>query len=262
MSKIGYTYGSEWHLLRYLGYHRDALDRAVRRSIPYSSVPRWLDWGFERRLTAVEKGPPRFLDDEFAGVDFLTAPEQDRLRTPLRGFWPCTGNLPNWDAIARLNIGGEPSWLIVEAKSHLGELNSICKAKARDVGGGRDQIIQAFRDTQQALGVGKDAEAWLGPFYQFSNRLAFLNFFLREGVPVHLLCIYFLGDRFPGGRGVFCPETEPEWQTALAVMEQHVGWQPDGLLSGLVHKLFLPVRPPAIPANPTADESPEGRRSS
>ena len=29
MGKIGYTYGSEWHLLRYLGYHRNELNRQI-----------------------------------------------------------------------------------------------------------------------------------------------------------------------------------------------------------------------------------------
>ena len=93
------------------------------------------------------------------------------------------------------------------------------------------------------MGKDKGADPWLGPFYQFSNRLAFLRFFNDEGIPLHLLFLYFLGDRFPRGRGVFCPETEAEWQTALTVMEHHVGWQPGNRLFGHVHKLFLPVCP-------------------
>ena len=243
MSKIGYTYGSEWNLLRYLGYHRDAFDQAVQGAIPDTSVLGWLDWRFEQRLAAVDKPPPRFLDREFEGLDFLSGPEQDRLWTPMRDFWPSTGSLPNWDAVGRVNVKGKVSWLIVEAKSHLGELNNICKAKGKEVGGGRDQILAAFRATQESLGIATSPEAWLGPFYQFSKRLAFLNFFVNQGIPIHLLFLYFLGDRFPPGRGVFCPETEAEWRTALNVMEQHAGWLPGNPLSGQVHELFLPVCP-------------------
>lgn len=243
MSKIGYTYGSEWHLLRYLGYHRDEFNRAVEDAIPGSTVKAWLDQRFEQRRANVDGKPPRFLDREFEGIEFLPGPEQDRLRTPLSDFWPTTGSLPNWDAIGRVEVQGQACWLILEAKSHLGELNSICKAKGRDVGGDRERIIEAFRTTQDDLGIVKGADAWMGPFYQFGNRLAFLNFLDKQGIPAHLLLVYFLGDRFPEGRGVFCPETEAEWQTALVVMEQHLGWQPGNGLSARVHKLFLPVSP-------------------
>lgn len=241
MSKIGYTYGSEWHLLRYLGYHRDAMNRAVEVTIPGSTVRAWLDQHFEERPVVLDGKPPRFLDREFEGIDFLPGPKRDRLRKPLGDFWPTTGSLPNWDAVGRVELQGQSFWLIVEAKSHLGELNSICKARGQEDGGGRDRIIEAFRSTQDDLGIARDAEAWMGPFYQFGNRLAFLNFLVKHGIPVHLLLIYFLGDRFPQGRGVFCPETEAEWQTALVVMEQHVGWHPGNRLSHRVHKLFLPV---------------------
>lgn len=243
MSKIGHTYGSEWHLLRYLGYHRDALDRAVREVIPGSSVLGWLDWDFEQRSAAIDRSPPRILDREFEGIAFLPPPEQERLKTSLGNFWPNTGSLPNWDAVGRIEVNGQTDWLVVEAKSHLGEINSVCKAKGQDVGGGRERIVEAFKMTQADLGITKGPDAWLGPFYQFSNRLAFLSFFAREGIPVRLLTLYFLGDRFPQGRGVFCPETEAEWQPSLAVMEQHVGWTPDNPLYGRVHKLFLPVCP-------------------
>jgi len=243
MSKIGYTYGSEWHLLRYLGYHREAFNQAVQQAVPGSADLGWLDWGFEQRAAAIDKAPPRFLDVEFEGLDFLPERDRERLGPALQAFWPQTGALPNWDAVGRANLNGQMTWLIVEAKSHLGELNSICKAKGKDVGGGREQIIGAFRATQTSLGITTGADAWLGPFYQFSNRLAFLNFFVNEGIPVRLLFLYFLGDRFPAGRGVICPETEADWQTALAVMEQHVGWQPGNPLFGHIHKLFLPVCP-------------------
>lgn len=38
MSKIGYGYGSEWHLLRYLGYRRSLLNRSVVNCIAGDSV--------------------------------------------------------------------------------------------------------------------------------------------------------------------------------------------------------------------------------
>ena len=112
MSTIGFGYGSEWHLLRHLGYHRDDFDRAVEAAIPGSTGLRWLDAGFEADPAAANREPPRFLDREIEGLDFLPAPERERLATA----WPRTGSLPVWDAVGRVGVGGEDCWLIVEGQ--------------------------------------------------------------------------------------------------------------------------------------------------
>lgn len=46
MGKIGHGYGSEWHLLRYLGRHRNLLDNAVRDATRCGRFD-WLDFGFD-----------------------------------------------------------------------------------------------------------------------------------------------------------------------------------------------------------------------
>ncbi|MQB02127.1 MAG: hypothetical protein GEU78_18040 [Actinobacteria bacterium] len=51
---IGYTYGSEWHLLRYLAYHREDLSRDVEAAIPGSKVLRWLDHGYRKSLLVTD----------------------------------------------------------------------------------------------------------------------------------------------------------------------------------------------------------------
>jgi hypothetical protein len=70
MSTIGYGYGygSEWQLLRFLGYHRDHLNDAIRSKVPNSEVLDWLDGRFETTPAAVDKDPPRYLDLEFGGL--------------------------------------------------------------------------------------------------------------------------------------------------------------------------------------------------
>jgi hypothetical protein len=243
MGTIGYTYGSEWHLLRFLGYHRDALNRAVEESIPGSTVLDWSGSGYETGPAAVDREPPRFLDREFEGLGFLPQPQRERLLPELGRFWPMSGSLPNWDAVGRIKVGGEEGWLLVEAKSHLGEIKSSCGARPESEGGGRDQIGRAFRQTQEHLGISVGPEAWLGPFYQFCNRLAFLHFLTSRGIPTRLLFLYFLGDRFPSSSPACCPDTEAGWQEALGQMNRHTGWGPDNPLSGRVHRVFLPVSP-------------------
>lgn len=258
MSTVGVGYGSGWHLLRYLGDHRADLDRSVESAIAGGTVVGWLAPGCGTHPAPIDRVPPRPPGREIEGFEFLPAPRRQQLIPS----WPRTGSLPCRDAVARIKVDGEDGWLIVEAKSHLGELRSTCKAKGGDVGGGRDRIIGAFRATQQSPGITRGSDAWLGPYYQFGNSLAFLNLFADEGIPVHLLLLYFLGDRFPRGRGASCPGTEAGWQAALAVMEQHVGRQPGNPLFGRVHKLFLPACPPHPTPDPTADLPARGRGTS
>ncbi len=243
MSTIGYGYGSEFHLLRFLGYHRNALNQAIEDAIPRSAVLDWLDFAFESNPSTLAGEPPRQLDKEFKGLDFLTGPEKARLTPILPDFWPTTGNLPNWDAVGKIRVAGEEAWLIVEAKSHLAELRSTCGAKPEDQGGGRDKIIRAFRRTQSKLGVTVRPEAWLSPYYQFCNRVAFLDFLIEQGVPTRLLFLYFLGDRFPSTQAVACPGREADWGASLRQLERHTGWNAESPLGSRVHRVFLPVSP-------------------
>src|SRR5437773_2055981 len=99
MGQIGYGYGSEWHLLRYLGRHRRELNRGVEKQIastegdPGFRVADWLDFDFDRSK--------RFLDRELVGVNFLD--DGHPARIAWQNFWPRTRrpeHQPNWDAIA------------------------------------------------------------------------------------------------------------------------------------------------------------------
>lgn len=241
MGTIGYTYGSEWHLLRFLGYHRDAFNRAIEEAVPGSMIIDWLGTGFETSPSAIDREPPRFLDREFEGIGFLPPAERDRLHPSLNEFWPTTGSLPNWDAVGQIRAGGEDAWLLVEAKSHLGEIRSSCGAKPETQGGGRDKIIRAFRHVQDELGIAVGPDAWLSPYYQFCNRLAFLHFLTTHGVPARLMFLYFCGDRFPPTSAASCPGSEAGWEEALSQMVRHTGWTYDDRLARRVHKVFLPV---------------------
>jgi len=63
MAKIGYGYGSEWHLLRYLGYHRNYLNQEIDNQLGLQVI-KWLDFNFSG-LTQRFK-----LDDEHKGLSF------------------------------------------------------------------------------------------------------------------------------------------------------------------------------------------------
>lgn len=221
MGSIGHGYGSEWHLLSYLGRRRDELSTRVARMAGASAVE-WLD--FPR----TEAGACA----EWKGLDFI---EDPKLQAAWQAFWPQHAGIQNWDAIARLVVSGREEWLLVEAKAHIGEIKSNCGAKAE---GGRDTIVAAFKETKTSLGVDSGRD-WLNCYYQFCNRIAVADFLLRHKIPAQLLFVYFVGDT---AKGRECPEDEGGWLHALTAQDEYVGLPGTGhALEGRIHKLFLPV---------------------
>lgn len=156
MGKIGYEYGSEWHLLRYLGRHREALNRRILEEVGGESIA-WRDAHFHANAP---------FDAEWKGVEFL--PEEHPARSAWVTFWPQTGNVPNWDAVGLLTRNGAREWLLVEAKAHLEEARSSCAAKPK---GGLDQIKSTLQAVKAALGVDA-ARDWLDGYYQYCTATA------------------------------------------------------------------------------------------
>src|SRR5690348_2898278 len=100
MAEMGAGYGSECHLLRYLGRHRQALDKAVLSATRGDAVS-WLDYPFD--ATRAWKG------GEHKGLSFLATDK--RIQELWRSFWLQSGNPPNWDAVGRLTTNGVGEWL-------------------------------------------------------------------------------------------------------------------------------------------------------
>lgn len=226
MAEIGNGYGSECHLLRFLGRHRALLDASVMEAVGADGIT-WLDFPFDARRP--------WLDGEWKGLDFL--PADSPALAAWRRLWPRRGNPPNWDAVGCVTVGGVTEWLLVEAKANVEEMRSSCQASPD---GGRPAIERVLADTKAALGVAGDRD-WLNGHYQLCNRLAVLHLLTRHGVPARLLFIHFLGDR--GGAGRTCPATADAWSAELAAQDAHVGLPPVHPLSGRVHRMFLAVAP-------------------
>ena len=226
MSRIGYGYGSEWHLLRWMGRHRQEFDRRVINAVARANQSiEWLDCG----SNPANKWP----DAEIKGLDFLPASHSARIKW--QADWPQTGNVPNWDAVGRLVDGdGQVEWLLVEAKAHEGELLTSCGAKAH---GGRLQIEQFLDHAKSHLGVAATFD-WLTGHYQYANRVAILSFLERQGIRARLLFVYFTGEKHPGWN---CPATEQQWQSSLNRMKTHLGLTTGHYLSGRIHDIFPPV---------------------
>lgn len=225
MAMIGVGYGSECHLLRYLGRHRQLLNRCVCEVISGSALE-WLDFPFDARKP--------WKDGEWQALAFLA--NDVALQQAWAEYWPQSGNAQNWDAVGRITVNGAEEWLLVEAKANEEELLSDCGAVST---ASISKIGQAMAETKRALDVAAECD-WLRGHYQYCNRLAALHFLVQQHqIPARLLFIFFTGDRVPNRT---CPTSPQAWKDgALARQSAHVGLSPGHWLEDRVHQLFLPV---------------------
>ena len=222
MASIGAGYGSECHLLRYLGRHRSLFDERVGAALG-GAVLGWLDFHFDPSQV--------WPDGERTGLDFV---DDGAVQAAWAAWWPQGRGIHHWDAVGRYRVGAESGWLLVEAKANLEEIASDCRAKPE---GGRGQIEAAFAAVKQALGVDA-ARDWLRGHYQYANRIAALHFLGEHGVAARLLHVYFSGDRTPNRT---CPADAAGWADALAQQQAHVGIREGHPIRARIHELHLPV---------------------
>jgi hypothetical protein len=111
MGKIGYGYGSKWHLLRFLGYHREYFSKEVLKITGGKDIS-WLDFDFSKHYAHLNN------DRELVGLEFIQNP---KVREKWSEFWPQTGSSQNWDAVGKISYEDHEEWLLVEAKAHVGE---------------------------------------------------------------------------------------------------------------------------------------------
>jgi hypothetical protein len=230
MGKMGNGYGSEFHLLRYLGYRRHDLNREIEKTTG-GRVSDWLDFPV---------GAARF-DREWKGVDFVDSTSD--IKSAWEKFWPQTGNVPNWDAVGLLESNSRFEYILVEAKAHVEELQSSCSASKN---GGLDTIRGALKATIKANGFMADVEDWLSPYYQYANRLAHLHFLLQHDILARLVFIYFYGDNWgtktlSNGKPPKCPKDAHQWSAYLKDMHDRLRANGQSKLEERVHSLFLPV---------------------
>ena len=236
MGKIGYGYGSEWHLLRYLGYHRAYFSEEIVHIVGGQAVE-WLDFPFSSANAPLQD------DRELVGLEFIA---DTQVQAKWKTFWPQKGNAQNWDAVGKIYFGDTVEWLLVEAKGHLGEIQSRCGAVSLR---SKQLIRTAFAKTSSAYGNShQPIDNWLEPYYQYANRLAVLYFLMKEcepKIPARLLFIYFYGEN---RECIICPQNKEEWLATIKQMNERLGVDRGHQLMKRVHHVFLPVNPAGVGA--------------
>jgi len=231
MGKIGCGYGSEWHLLRYLGYHRNYLSQKILNITGGENIS-WLDFRFSKKYAYLNN------DREHVGIEFI----KDRnVINKWKQFWPQTGTLQNWDAVGKIIYEDHEEWLLVEAKAHLSEVKSGCGAKSQ---ASKDLIKAALKKTASAFcEQSPPIENWFSPYYQYANRLAVLYFLMKEcdpDIPARLLFLYFYGDHRDDAQ---CPQGEDDWCSIMSAIRNRLVLDRNDDLNKRIHHLFLPVNP-------------------
>ena len=199
--------GSQRQLQDYVNARPEALTAAVMAALP----PRLSELGATIRWVS-----PLASDNyqEYRDGEFLAAVGSSDAGPQLADFWPSMG--PCWDALGVVSdsLGRvKPGVILLEAKSHIEEIyGGGCKASV----GSLARIERALSETKAWLGVSCESD-WLGPLYQYGNRLAYLYFLLKRiGRPAWLVNLYFVAD--PIG-----PTSEEQWRTEIAKVKNSLG---------------------------------------
>lgn len=212
--------GSQRQLQTYVNDHPYQLSAAILEALH-----------LELRPSAVEWVSPLASQHyaEYKDADFLNALRLGSLKSKLAQFWPNSG--PRWDGLAWFTVGTAPHYVLFEAKSHVPEMysNGCCAKSPRSLA----KIVNALDQTKNWVGTNPDAD-WLGPLYQYANRLAHLFLFRQVlGLKAWLVNLYFIGDPHS-------PTSLQEWESGLGKAKAAMGIS-DIKIPG-VAELFLPAR--------------------
>jgi hypothetical protein len=201
--------GSQWQIQTQVNFHREEFSKRVISvlSPPPSSGARlrWVSPLAEERF------------DEYQDEEFLDKLGLRANSAGLKEFWPSGG--PCWDALA-IVAGMNPQGVVmVEAKSHILEMGSACRAGK----GSRERIEKSLAETALNLNVRMNS-LWTDKYYQIANRYAHLHF-LREKVKITswLVNVYFTNDYSMDNERIRRSVSGDEWRKALKQVKEEMG---------------------------------------
>lgn len=179
MAEIGYGYGSEFQLMRFLGHHREELDKTIKEQIGVNGDIHWLDFGYTKQSISG--------DLENKGLAFISRipfVSKEQLSSIINEYHTYKinkiDNWQSWDAIFYI----EDCIYLVEAKAHIEEL----KSPGENAGKSKGEVLRFMQEQLPNLPV---SEVWLKDYYQLANRLATTALIRKHNVNAKTMCLFF-----------------------------------------------------------------------
>lgn len=226
MGQMALGYGSEFHLLRWLGRHRNEFDKRVKQLLNTDNIT-WLDFNFDEGKSIPDK--------ELTGLSFLDKTISEPVFSTWIDEWPQSGNVMNWDLVGFTMINNTKTWILIEAKAHKGELSQPCKATSDK---SKKMISDALKNAAQNYGIESNLN-WINKYYQLSNRIYILDLLKRFDINAKLINIYFVGDWISKSRQ--SPQSIVDWSYLLNTMKTDMNMTAELQTSIGFFDLFLDV---------------------
>jgi len=232
MAEIGYGYGSEYQLMRFLGHHREELDKTIKEHIGVEGVIHWLDFEYTDKTISG--------DLENKGLDFLSRipfVSKEQLSSIIKEYHTYKINKidywQSWDAIFYI----EDCIYLVEAKAHVGELKSPRNTERKSEG----EILRFMKEQLPNLPV---CDVWLKEYYQLANRLATTALIRKHEVKAKTLCLFFENgytDKYfkRGDKN----NTKEDFEDAIREEMKALGIEPDKVKDLLTKHVFINASP-------------------
>ena len=201
--------GSQWQIQTLVNSRQEEFSKEILRLL---SLPPLVEAKLRWVSPLAEDGFKEYQDREF-----LEKLELNQHSARLKEFWPTGG--PCWDALAIVEGMNPHGAVLIEAKSHISEMDSACKAR----GASRERIENSLALTARSLQVEMNS-SWTDNYYQSANRYAHL-YFLHEiaKIPAWLVNVYFINDQ-----SIKHVETPPrsadEWHEKLKQVKERMGF--------------------------------------
>ena len=235
MAQIGFGYGSEYQLLRYLGHHRQELEEIISKQIGEGKFE-WEDFKYANPKKAISG------DRELTGLDFLESKYPDKYKTVINEYkkFIKKEEWQKWDAI----FTHKGTLYLVEAKAHIRELSSGAECHG---GTSSERILKYFKFELPSLQV---SEAWLRDYYQLANRLATSALLNKYGINTKILYIYFVNgyrkrviDNDKVFETVNLNASEEQFRDAIKIEMQTLGITYESVSDLLAHPVFVNAEP-------------------
>ena len=153
---------------------------------------------------------------EYRDESFLEAVNLKGSAPKLAEFWPKSGS--RWDGLARLEKNGQLLGIVlVEAKSYPEEMRGQgCNAERKSER--RKLIERSTKVAKDWFDADVSVDQWLGPYYQFANRLSHI-YFLREiaDIDAWLVNLCFVNDE------TMYPTSKEDWKASLKRAKNELG---------------------------------------